>query len=104
MWPGKQFKDLKKWLTTVLLISSGKLEIKYEYDSYFTSTSCLQCMKSKNDICNNRTWAKLWNLMSQRRYSMPEQEHNEERITIIMKLMTIKLFMFYTFASSFCKL
>lgn len=41
--------------------------------------------------------------MSQRRFSMPEQEYNEEKVTIIMKLMTIKLFMLCIFVASFCK-
>jgi hypothetical protein len=41
--------------------------------------------------------------MSQRKFSMPEQEYIEEKVTIIMKLMTIKLFMLYALASSFCK-
>lgn len=41
--------------------------------------------------------------MFQRRFSMPEQEYNEEKVTIIMKLMTKKLFMLYIFAASFCK-
>lgn len=59
--------------------------------------------KNQNNICHNTIWANLWNLMSQRRFSMPEQEYNEEKVTIIMKLMTIKLFMLYIFAASFCK-
>lgn len=59
--------------------------------------------KIQNDICNNTTWASLWNLMSQRRFSMPEQEYNEEKFTIIIKLMTIKLFLLYIFALAFCK-
>lgn len=59
--------------------------------------------KNQNDICNNTAWANLWNLMSQRRSCMLEQEYNEEKVTIIMKLMTIKLFMFCIFAASFCK-
>ena len=40
--------------------------------------------------------------MSQR-LSMPEQEYNEEKVIIIVKLMTIKLFMFHIFAASFYK-
>ena len=34
---------------------------------------------------------------------MPAQEYNEEKVTIIMNLMTIKLFMLYIFAVSSCK-
>ena len=34
---------------------------------------------------------------------MPEQEYNEEKVPIIMKLMTIKLFILYIFAASFWK-
>lgn len=35
---------------------------------------------------------------------MPEQEYSEEKVTVIMKLAAIKLFMLYMFAASFYKL
>lgn len=38
-----------------------------------------------------------------RRLSIPEQEYNEEKITIIMKFIIIKLFMFHMFATFFCR-
>lgn len=34
---------------------------------------------------------------------MPEQEYNEEKVTAIRKLVTIKLFMLCIFPVSFCK-
>lgn len=42
--------------------------------------------------------------MPQIRFSMPEQEYSEEKVTVIMKLAAIKLFMLYMFAASFYKL
>lgn len=36
-----------------------------------------------------------------KRFSMSEQEYNEEKVTLIMKLMTIKLLTLYIFAAFF---
>lgn len=42
--------------------------------------------------------------MPQIRFSMPEKEYSEEKVTVIMKLAAIKLFMLRMFAASFYKL
>lgn len=42
--------------------------------------------------------------MPQIRFSMPEQEYSEEKVTVIMKLAAIKVFILYMFAASFYKL
>lgn len=42
--------------------------------------------------------------MSQIRFSMPEQEYSEEKVSVIMKLAAIKLFMLCMLATSFYKL
>lgn len=41
--------------------------------------------------------------MFQIRFSMPEQEYTEEKVTVIMKLTAIKSFMLCMFATSFYK-